>query len=153
MTMKPSVLLVIRAMRNDVGQGLKEDALTDLILLEGGGLSAHGFRFLRLSGGFVVFATQPQDRSKWYRQKGWPCAEKEAVARAIARKYALEISEPPDVSGPSGEPHHHLEFHRHENTIIEAHPKYLKILLPDLPVIAEDTLLEDLAALYKPTEQ
>jgi hypothetical protein len=140
-------------MRNDVGSGLNEDALSDLILLEGGGLSVHGFRLLRLSDGYVVFATPPQDRSKWYRQKGWPCAEKEAVARAIARKYALEISEPPDASGLRGEPHHHLEFHRAENTLIEAHPKYLKILLPDSPVMAEDTLLEDLAALYKPTEE
>ena len=153
MTTKPSVLLMIRAMRNDVGPDLKEDALTDLILLEGGDLSAHGFRFLRLSDGFVVFATPPQDCSKWYRQKGWPCAEKEAVAHAIARKYALDMSEPPDVSGLSGEPRHHFGFHRAGNTIIVAHPKYLKILLPDPPVNAEDTLLEDLAALYKPTEQ
>jgi hypothetical protein len=154
MTTKPSVLLIIRAMRNDVGRGLQEDALSDLILLEGGGLSVHGFRFLRLSEGFVVFATPPQDRSKWYRQKGWPCPEKEAAARSIARKYGLEISEPPDANMlPGAEPHHHLEFHRAENTLIEAHPKYLKILLPDSPVLAEDTLLEDLAALYKPTEE
>ena len=153
MTTKPSVLLVIRAMKNDVGRGLKEDALTDLILLEGGGQSEHSFRFLRLSDGFAVFATPLQDRSKWYRQEGWPCAEKELVTRAIAQKYALEISEPPDVSGLSGEPRHHFGFHRAGNTIIVAHPKYLKILLPDPPVNAEDTLLEDLAALYKPTEQ
>ncbi|MGD0946830.1 MAG: hypothetical protein ABSA52_05310 [Candidatus Binatia bacterium] len=80
-------------------------------------------------------------------------ARRERRAHAIARKYALEISEPPDVSGLSGQPHHHFEFHRAENTIIEAHPKCLKIFLPDPPVIAEETLLEDLAALHKPTEQ
>ena len=125
-----------------------------MILLEGGGLSAHGFRFLRLSGGFVVFATQPQDRSKWYRQKGWPCAEKEAAARAIAQKYALEISEPPDVKIlPGSEPRHHCEFHRAGQTLIVAHPRYMEIRIPEQPVIAEETVLEDLSALYKPTQE
>lgn len=154
MTTKPSVLLIIRAMINNVRSHLKEDALSDLIHLEGGELMEHGFRFLRLSDGFAVFATPPQDRSRWYRQGGWPCPEKEAAAASIARKYGLEISEPPDASALSGaETHHHCEFHRARQTLIVAHPRYLKILVPERPVIAEETLLADLAALYQSTAE
>jgi len=39
MTTKPSVLLIIRAMMNNLGSPLKEDALSDLIHLEGGELT------------------------------------------------------------------------------------------------------------------
>jgi hypothetical protein len=154
MTMKPSVLFGIRAIRNDVGSGLNEEALSDLILLEVGDRVEHGFWFLRLSDGFAVFAAPAQDRSKWYRQKGWPCREKEAVAASIAGKYGLEISEPPDANIlPGAEMHHHCEFHRGDLSLIVAHPRYLKILVPERPVLAEETLLEDLSALYKPTEK
>ncbi len=154
MTMKPSVLLEIRAVRNEVGSDLNEDALTRLILLEVGDRVEHGFWFLLLSDGFAVFAAPPQDRSKWYRQEGWPCREKEAVAASIARKYGLEISEPPDANVlPGAEMHHHCEFHRVSQTLIVAHPRYLKILVPERPVFAEETLLEDLSALYKPTAE
>jgi hypothetical protein len=154
MTTKPSVLLMIRSVMNDVGSRLKEDALSDLIHLEGGELIEHGFRFLRLSDGFAVFATPSQDRSKWYRQKGWPCPEKEAAAASIARKYGLEISEPPDVKIlPGSEPRHHCEFHRAGQTLIVAHPRYMEIRIPEQPVVAEETLLEDLSALYKPTQE
>jgi hypothetical protein len=152
--MKPSVLLEIRAMRNELGSDLNEDVLTRLILLEVGDRIEHGFWFLQPSNGFAVFTAPPQDRSKWYRQEGWPCREKEAVAASIARKYGLGISEPPDANAlPGAEMHHHCEFHRVNLTLIEAHPRYLKILVPERPVIAEETLLEDLSALYKPTAE
>ena len=153
MTTKPNILLMIRAIMNDVGLRLKEDALTDLIHLEGGGLIEHGFRFLRLSDGFAVFAAPLQDRAKWYRQEGWPCPEKKAAAESIARKYRLEISEPPDANVlPGVEMHHHCEFQRAGRTLIVVHPRYLEILVPGQPAMAEESLLEDLSALYKPTE-
>jgi hypothetical protein len=148
MAPKTKVLMIIRRTMNDVGSSLKEDALSDLIHLQGEGIE-HGFRFLRLSDGFAVFGTPRQDRSKWYRRKGWLCPDKEATAASIASKYNLEISEPPDVDlGREDEMHHHCEFYRDGQTMVVAHPSYLKVRISQRPSLPEETLLEDLSALY-----
>lgn len=154
MTTKPGLLVLIRAVISDAGVGLKGNALTDLTHSQGGNQIEHGFQFLRLCGGLAVFAVPPQDRQKWSRQKGWPCPEKEMVARSIAQKPGLELSEPPDVKIlVGGEAYHRCAFHRAGQTLIEAHPRYLKTLVPERPVIPEEALLEGLATRYTPTEQ
>ena len=143
----------IRGMKDDLGREVNEDILTDLIRTEGE-LSEHGFRFLRVSDGFAVFDVPKQNKKNWYREKGWPSAEKEKIVKEIARKYDLRIYEPPDAETVSGEFHHHFELCCDRDminidTIIFAHPRYLKVLIPPRPIIPERALLEDLSLLYK----
>ena len=66
----------------------------------------------------------------------------------------------PQLNSPN--PHHHLELCNRRDTIVIAHPNYLKIRLfstssgtlhaggPQVPLLLDSALLHDLAALYQP---
>ena len=146
--MGSGILAKVRDMQNEVGHGVRDDVLTDLIRADGP-LSEHGFKFLRVSEDFVVFEVPRQEKEHWYRQKGWPTAEKERIVRRIAEKYHLKLHEPPDEYTVTGESHHHFELDLSEQRIIVAHPRYLKVRLSRWPLVAEESLFEDLSDLYR----
>lgn len=146
--MELDILARVRKLSDEIGRGVEEDVLTDLIRAEGA-LSEYVFTFLRVSGGFAVFQVPKQNKEKWYRQKGWPASAKEQIIRKLAEKYHLEVHEPPDEYTVSGECHHHFELAHAQEKLIVAHPRYLKIHISKWPVIPEGTLMEDLSALYK----
>jgi hypothetical protein len=87
---------------------------------------------------------------------GWISPSKEAIARSIAQDYGLSLSEPPDqkfsFSPAESDGHHHFEMSHELETVVIAHPRYLKIRLfdsePHRPVPLPKDLLERLAALY-----
>ena len=143
-----NILARVREMQNEIGHGVRDDVLTDLIRAEGP-LAEHGFTFLRISEGFVLFVVPKQKKEHWYRQKGWPAAEKETIVRRIAAKYHLELHEPPDEYTVSGECHHHFELDLSEQRIIVAHPRYLKVRLSRWALVEEGSLFEDLSDLYR----
>jgi hypothetical protein len=146
--MRPNILARVREMQNEIGHGVREDVLTDLIRAEGP-LSEHGFTFLRVSEGFALFEVPRQEKEHWYKQKGWPTAEKEKIVRRIAEKYHLKLHEPPDEYTVTGECHHHFELDLSEQRIIVVHPRYLKVRLSRWPLVAEESLFEDLSGLYR----
>jgi hypothetical protein len=153
----------IRAIRAEVATEIKDEEFTQL--LEKSHLSAEaGFTFVSYGDRFVMLSVPEQDTVNWYPEKGWIVPAKVEIGRAIAAKYGLSLYEPPDVEySPYFRPEllHHLELSSRKETIVIAHPQYLKIRL-----IAEATLpfstvpvyqpfslgphlLQDLAALYK----
>ena len=158
----------IRAIRASVGDGLNDDELTRLLQhlpLP----TEEGFAFLSYSDRFVMLSVPQQDLQKWYPEKVWIAAEKEKIARAIAEKYELSLCEPPDLTLSCRFPipsstnfHHHLELSNRREIIIIAHPHYLKIRLydrtpaglyaafPQIPLLLDPKLLQDLSALYQP---
>ena len=102
-------------------------------------------------------------RSRPLREDGpeenWIAPEKEATAKAIAEKCGLSLYEPPDEifvfrspESDSSKVHHHLEMGSGSETIVIAHPRYLKIRLFEIetkkPLLLPGDLLERLAALY-----
>jgi hypothetical protein len=106
--MKLGILARIRNLHNEIGEGVAEDVLTDLIRAEGA-LCEYGFKFLCVSDGFAVFEVPEQNIENWYGQKrGWPAAAKEQMVRKIAKKYHLEVFKPPDEVTISGECRHIL---------------------------------------------
>jgi hypothetical protein len=145
--MELDILAKVRELHCETGSGVDEAVLTDLIRAEGA-LCLCGFKFLRVSDGFVIFEVPKQNKEGWYRQKGWPAAAKERIVRKIAEKYDLEVHEPPDEETVSGEGHHHFELDRAQEKFIVAHPRYLKIRVPRKPAVPEQALMEDLSALY-----
>lgn len=158
----------INAIWASVGDGLNEDELTRLLQRKALPVEA-GFVFLSLSHEFLTLSVPPQDFAKWYPEQGWITAEKEKIARAIAEKYGLSVYEPVDVftnywqsQADLSAAHHHLEFSDRWQTVIIAHPHYLKVRLsgessahryvgePHCPLTFESNLLTDLSALYRP---
>ena len=146
--MELDILARVRKLSDEIGGGVDEGVLTDLIRAEGA-LSEYGFKFLRVSDGYAIFEVPRQNKESWYRQKGWPALTKEQIVRKIAEKYHLEVHEPPDEETISGECHHHFELDHSQIKLIVAHPRYLKIRISKWPVIPEGTLTADLSALYK----
>jgi len=161
------LLDVIRAARESVGEGLNDDELTRLLLLDTQLPTEAGFTFLSFSGGVVTLSVPQQDVAKWYPEKGWVAPEKERVARAIAEKYELSLGEPPDLVSsfrfPNSEQvtvHHHLELATRRETVVIAHPRYLKVRIyrdatdgvfgmgTRNPFELGPELLRDLSALY-----
>jgi hypothetical protein len=157
----------IRTIRASVGDGLNDDELTRL-LRETALPAESGFAFLSFSDGCVTLSVPRQNPAYWYPKKGWIAAEKERMARAIAAKYQLSLCEPPDQTPsclfPRSDPptiHHHLELTNQVETIVVAHPHYLKIRLfgaappgwhvwnAQTPVPLGPELLQDLSALYQ----
>lgn len=157
----------VRSVRTSVGDGLTDDELTRL-LRETGVPTEAGFGFLSYADGVVTLTVPPQDPGDWYPERGWIQPSKESQARAIAAKYGLQLSEPPDESPGYRFPrdgalptHHHLEFANSVESLIVAHPQYLKVRLfgasPEArylwkgraPVELGPGLLGDLAALYQ----
>lgn len=162
------LLDTIRATREGVGDGLNDDELTRLLRGSAPPTEA-GFSFLSYSDGFVVLTVPPQDLAKWYPKEGWVAAEKERIGRTIAEKYGLSLYEPVDAVSPYGDGagpqracRHHLELHQRRQTVIVAHPQFLKLCLfgrspehrygwePLRPLSLGRDLLQDLSALYRP---
>jgi len=167
---KPGIhlLAAIRSASESVGEGLNDDELTRLLLLDTELPSEAGFTFLSLSGGVVTLSVPHQDLAKGYPEQRWVTPDKENTAREIAEKYELSLCEPPDLPSnflyPDPEQataHHHLEFINRRETVVVAHPKYLKVRInrdaPDgtfhakasRPLALGPELLQDLAALYR----
>jgi len=163
-TLPPGTHLLdaIRASRESFGDGLNDDEFTRLLLLRAPLPTEAGFAFLSYARGVVTLSVPEQNVASWYPQKGWIAPEKERIAQAIAKKYGLSLFEPPDTSPRCGEPgpHHHLELGSRRETVIQAHPNYLKVRLfgqsladrfdPEAKNRLEvgPALLEDLAVLY-----
>ena len=152
----------IRAIKTSVGDGLNDDEFTRLLQKTVLPTEA-GFIFLSYSDRCLALSVPRQDPADWYLQNGWITAEKEKIARMIAEKYKLSLSEPPDARHACVEtpqPHHHLELCNKWETIVVAHPQFLKIRLFTLadaarygrsaqrPLALGPELLNDLASLY-----
>jgi hypothetical protein len=166
---KPSTHLLdtIRVLRMSVGDGLNDDELTRLLQRTALPTEA-GFAFLSYSDDFITLSVPQQVLANWYPDKGWIVAEKERIAREIAKKYGLSLYEPVDVAASGWLPqagstaiHHHLEFCDRWQTVIMAHPVYLKVRQfgespahryvweTHCPLQFGPNLLQDLAALYQ----
>ena len=162
------LLGAIRATRESVGDSLNDDELTRLLLLHTELPIEAGFAFLSFCDGVVTLSVPQQDLAKWYSEKGGIAPEKGKIAKAIANKYQLFLCEPLDLA--SGFPfssfekagaHHHLELATRRETVIIAHPKYLKvrmycnavdgsfIMKTKSPVVFGPDLLKDLSVLYR----
>jgi len=165
-TTKNSQLVeTILAIRSSIGDGFSDDELTRLLrttlLIEA------GFSFLSFSRGLVTLTVPEQDLTSWYPEQGWIAPAKENVARAIAEKYELSLYEPFDkarnVWHPPKAPevaHHHVEMSDGWQTVIIAHPHYLKVRVLGrngrfrydreavYPVVLGPEILQDLSALY-----
>jgi hypothetical protein len=138
-----------------VGDGLTDEELTRLFLQEVFP-SEDGFTFVCLRKGWATFRVPPQNFMRWYPETGWISPAKEAIAGSIAQDYGLSLSEPPDekcpISPVDSEGRHHLEMSHETETVLIAHPRYLKIRLFDSethrPLPSPKDLLERLAGLY-----
>jgi hypothetical protein len=114
-----------------------------------------------------MLAVPPQEMSDWYNDQGWISPEKEKTARVIAKKYGLLLFEPvdststfQDLQTSATRVHHHLEMTNGRQTIIVAHPQFLKIRLfgktPEhlyawealCPLPHRCELLQDISTLY-----
>ena len=163
----PRLLDKILSLRATVGDVLNDDECTRLLRRKGTFREA-GFEFVSFSDGCVTFGVPEQDLARWYPEEGWIMPEKERIARTIAAKHGLTLYEPPDMTSNSRRPlgklsnsHHHLELSDGVDSIIVAHPRYLKIRLFRSnhsllsPWDAQDVLplgpelLQDLSALYR----
>ena len=161
------LLDVICATKESIGEGLNDDELTRLLLLSTKLPTEAGFTFLSFSGGVVTLSVPQQDLAKWYPDKGWIAPEKLKTAKAIAKKYELSLFEPPDLvslrylNPDDASVLHHLELAAREETVVVAHPKYLKVrVCRDVadgvftmkvrkPLALGPELLQDLSALYR----
>ena len=159
------MLETILAIRFSLGESFSEGELTDLLRTTL--LSEAGFGFLTLCGGFVTLTVPEQDLKRWYPEQRWLAPEKEMTAQAIAQKYELSLSEPIDmgtgfwgvVNDPLGA-HHHIELRDRRQTVIIAHPRYLKVRVLGSPERYQEQLearclvdlgpeiLQDLSVLY-----
>ena len=157
----------IRAVQAEVGEGLNDDELTRLLRVKALPNEA-GFAFLSYSNSFATLTVPPQELRDWHPEKGWIVPEKERIAKAIAGKYELSLSEPPDqvtncwfTSSETPPAHHHIELTNGVETVVVAHPHYVKIRLfgapPGVrylknnptPLFLGPDLLQDLSALYQ----
>jgi hypothetical protein len=154
----PKLLWRIVCLRTIVGDGLNDEELTGLLRQEAL-LPEDGFTFVSLSEGCATFNVPPQEPAKWYRENGLITPEKETIAEVVAEKCGLSLYEPPDESLPSQSPEfgssrmfHHLALTDDSETIVVAHPHYLKIRLfgfvDKRPLRLRRNILEQLAALY-----
>jgi hypothetical protein len=147
--MQKSLLQRIREVRKSVGTSVNEAELTALIKVSGDFLES-GFKFLTFYNNYALFDVPKQDMSKWYREDGWLSEEKEEILGMIAGRLGLEILEPPD--SPKSDlsiTHHHFELQSGRRNVITIHPKFLKIFVPDYPIIPEQDLLSQFFSLYE----
>jgi hypothetical protein len=161
----PHLIDAIDSAIQSLGDGLNDDELTRL--LRQAGLPAEaGFTFLSFSDRNIAFAVPPQALAAWYPPDGWIAPEKEKLGAALAEKYGLALGEPPDRTSEfrlpvtAGCAHHHLEFTKRHETVIVAHPRYLKVRLfgstfdrrwlrdVRIRIRLGADLLQDLSALY-----
>ena len=161
------LLETVVATRSSVGEGLEDDDLTRLLRTRL--LSEAGFGFLSFSKGWVTLTVPEQELTSWYPEQGWIAPEKELIARAIAEEYEMSLYEPVDTVmsywHPANGPqvvHHHIELSDQGQTVIVAHPHYLKVRVLArsqhyrydwealCPVTFGAKILRDLSALYDP---
>lgn len=152
------LLETVKCNRTMTGDALEDDEFSFLMLQKRLPTEAD-FKFLCFHKGCVTLSVPLQDDACWHPGKGWISPEKEQVAVQLAKKYKLMLSEPPDAALRSLVPYgmavrHHLQFWNRKETIVVAHPEFLKVRLyasetglvfPPVP-----GLLKDLAALYRP---
>jgi hypothetical protein len=147
--MNTSILQGIREIRRSVGTSVNEIELTELIKVKGD-IVESGFRFLTLYNNFALFDVPQQDISIWYKEDGWVSEDKEQILDKIVETLGLKIVEPPDYPKLDlSTIHHHFELFSDKQKVITIHPKFLKILIPDHPIIPEQNLLNQLSSLYK----
>ena len=161
------LLDAIRAAIESVGEGLTDDELTRLLLLDAQLPTEAGFAFVSFCGGVVTLSVPQQDLTNWYPEEGWVAPEQEKITLAIAKKYGLSLCEPPDLASsfrfPSvaqSNPHQYLELNTQRETVVVAHPKYLKVRMyratagrafatqARKALALDPELLQDLSALY-----
>ena len=147
--MNESILQRIREIRRSVGTSINDAELTALINIKGHIIESI-FRFLTLNNNFALFDVPNQDISFWYKEDGWVSEEKEQILDKIAEQLGLDIVEPPDYPKlDMSQIHHHFELFLKKQKVITIHPKFLKILVPDHPIIPEHNLLNQLSSLYE----
>ena len=147
--MNESILQRIREIRRSVGTSVNDIELTELIKVKGDVLES-GFRFLTINNNFALFDVPNQDTSFWYKEDGWVSEEKEQTLDKIAEQLGLDIVEPPDYPKlDMSQIHHHFELFSDKQKVMTIHPKFLKILVPDYPIISEQNLLIQLYSLYE----
>ena len=154
-TTTSNLLETITLLRMTVGDGLNDEEFSRLFLQDVNS-GEDGFTFVCLCHGWATFRVPPQNLMRWYPETGWISPAKEAIAKSIAQDCGLSLFEPPDEKFPfspaHSEGHHHLEMSRESETVVIAHPRYLKIHLFDSethsPLPLPKDLLERLAALY-----
>ena len=148
MVMSESLLQRIRQIRESVGTTVNDAELTALINGTDDVFEA-GFRFLTFCDGWALFDVPKQDTSRWYREDGWLTEEKEQILSIITERLGLKMVEPPDCTKMDlSNTHHHFELYYRIRKVITIHPKFLKILVPDIPIIPERGLLGQLSLLY-----
>jgi len=147
--MNESILQKIRQIRRSAGTSLNDIELTELIKVKGD-VHESGFRFLTLNNNFALFDVPNQDISLWYKEDGWVSEEKEQLLNTIADKLGLKIVEPPDYPKLDlSTIHHHFELFSGKIKVMTIHPKFLKVLVSDHPIIPEHNLLHQLSSLYE----
>jgi len=150
------LLEIIRTIRARVGDGLEDEEFA--FFLQRRNLPEDsGFTFMCYHDGCVTLAVPPQDGTSW-QQSGWIAPAKEIIGVELAQKHGLILSAPPDapptfISSGAWEYHHHLRLSNRKETLIIAHPEFLKIRLYDtgtnLDIPLAPELLKELSALYK----
>jgi len=153
----------VRSMRVNVGDALNDEEFTRLFQ-QTDPPEESGFKFVSYCDRFVMLSVPQQELANWYPEQGWILPAKEKIAKAIAAKYELTLCEPPDMKHPCGNfpnPHHHFEFNAGQETVIIAHPQFLKVRVFVLaghtfnartaqkPLLLGHDLLQDLSALYQ----
>ena len=126
-----------------------------------------GFAFLSFSCGHVTLTVPRQNPDDWYATKGWITPGKERIAKEVAQKYGYQLYEPFDDSlvlypeAATSVIHHHLALSDQRQTVIVAHPLFLKICLVgkspchtyerkgQFPLPLGPDLLKDLSTLYE----
>ena len=123
------LLEMIKLMRGMAGDALDDDEFT--FFLQGKGLpSEEGFAFLCFHDGCATLKVPFQSDSDWHPSQGWITPAKESIAKSLARKRRLFLSEPPDSSRRFLMPpewtqhHHHLDFYNNKESVIIAHPEF-----------------------------
>lgn len=89
-----------------------------------------GFSFACFSDGCAVLNVPAQSFDDWYPAGEWISSAKEEIATKIAERFDLCLCEPPDRRDyilPPPSTHHHLELISRGESIVVAHPLYLKI--------------------------
>ncbi len=153
----PSLLETICHLREQTGDGLEDDELSFLIRKRNLPSEA-GFSFLCLHDGCVTLAVPEQDENAWHpAPRGFISLQKESVAAGVAKKHQLALYEPPDLPSATfapraSEAHHHIQLADRTETLVIAHPAFLKVRLysskTKLPIPLSPDLLDDLSALY-----
>jgi hypothetical protein len=160
-----SLLEAIREICSIVGDGLKDEELTALLSRAALPIEL-GFSFLSFSHGYVTMSVPEQDPADWYLEDGGILIGKTEIAKWISAKHGLSLYEPVDASAKFYENGSlfvrcHLEFADRRQTVIIAHPCYLKVRLfgvsPEhryacemlLPLPLGPDLLENLSELYQ----